>query len=369
VIPPFIYNGIVRFKLDHATTVLQAITEQQVLKAKQRAGTLKRPSEAPVPEQVKAGTKTLDHAIKRYKDDREDLENKDPKTGEREDSELNKLSEFGGKRALDAIDDQFRFAYAKWRRKRAKKRDRAVSGRTIDLDLMALGHVIGVCVREKWLAKDPFQTKWKKLAQKPAKVRLIPTDELNTLCKTAVNECPIRGELFEDYHRTLSLTGGREKETLTIEWDKHVHWDRRQFEFPGGKRGGGSQEVGEPRFVDFFPKLERHLKEMYKRRDRKSPFLFPAKENPLERTGTFTQTWIKVRKKLGIFGSEKDIGLHHLRHYFIGHCVMAGIDFMTIATWVGHRDGGVLIGKVYGQLRPGNSASEAAKLAHKKAWN
>ena len=30
-------------------------------------------------------------------------------------------------------------------------------------------------------------------------------------------------------------------------------------------------------------------------------------------------------------------------------CVMNGIDYMTIARWVGHRDGGVLIGKVYGR--------------------
>ena len=29
---------------------------------------------------------------------------------------------------------------------------------------------------------------------------------------------------------------------------------------------------------------------------------------------------------------------------------MSGIDFMTIAAWVGHKDGGVLIGKVYGHL-------------------
>jgi site-specific recombinase XerD len=38
------------------------------------------------------------------------------------------------------------------------------------------------------------------------------------------------------------------------------------------------------------------------------------------------------------------------RHFFISMCVMSGIDFMTIAKWVGHQDGGVLIGKVYGHL-------------------
>jgi hypothetical protein len=31
-------------------------------------------------------------------------------------------------------------------------------------------------------------------------------------------------------------------------------------------------------------------------------------------------------------------------------CVMAGIDFMTIAAWLGHKDGGILVGKVYGHL-------------------
>jgi hypothetical protein len=30
--------------------------------------------------------------------------------------------------------------------------------------------------------------------------------------------------------------------------------------------------------------------------------------------------------------------------------VMSGVDFMTIAAWVGHLDGGVLIGRVYGHL-------------------
>jgi len=42
-------------------------------------------------------------------------------------------------------------------------------------------------------------------------------------------------------------------------------------------------------------------------------------------------------------------GFHDCRHLFISMSVMAGIDFMTIAEWVGHQDGGVLIGKVYGQ--------------------
>lgn len=53
---------------------------------------------------------------------------------------------------------------------------------------------------------------------------------------------------------------------------------------------------------------------------------------------------------------------HHLRHFFITSCVEAGVDFKTIASWVGHRDGGVLIGTTYAHLRPEHSQAMAAKV-------
>jgi len=34
-------------------------------------------------------------------------------------------------------------------------------------------------------------------------------------------------------------------------------------------------------------------------------------------------------------------GFHDCRHHFISYAVMSGIDFMTIARWVGHKDGGI----------------------------
>lgn len=41
---------------------------------------------------------------------------------------------------------------------------------------------------------------------------------------------------------------------------------------------------------------------------------------------------------------------HGLRHLFITACVESGVDFRTIAEWVGHQDGGMLIGKTYSHL-------------------
>ncbi len=99
--------------------------------------------------------------------------------------------------------------------------------------------------------------------------------------------------------------------------------------------------------------------------------MFPGEEGHI---GSFRRQWETAREKLRRWHiangkSEKDaaelcddLGFHHLRHYFISHAVMAGIDFMTIAIWVSHRDGGVLIGKKYGHLRPGHSQTQARKL-------
>jgi hypothetical protein len=42
---------------------------------------------------------------------------------------------------------------------------------------------------------------------------------------------------------------------------------------------------------------------------------------------------------------------------------MAGIDYLTIARWVGHRDGGVLIGRVYGHLNDEHAKKMATLLA------
>jgi integrase len=55
-------------------------------------------------------------------------------------------------------------------------------------------------------------------------------------------------------------------------------------------------------------------------------------------------------------------GFHDCRHHFITMAVMSGVDFMTIASWVGHQDGGVLIGKVYGHLANEHKKAMAERL-------
>lgn len=55
-------------------------------------------------------------------------------------------------------------------------------------------------------------------------------------------------------------------------------------------------------------------------------------------------------------------GFHDCRHLFVSFAVMAGIDFMTIARWCGHKDGGVLIGRTYGHLSNEHAQLQAQRL-------
>ena len=48
---------------------------------------------------------------------------------------------------------------------------------------------------------------------------------------------------------------------------------------------------------------------------------------------------------------------------------MSGIDYMTIAKWVGHRDGGILIGKVYGHLADDHAKAQAMRVNFGPAAN
>jgi hypothetical protein len=38
------------------------------------------------------------------------------------------------------------------------------------------------------------------------------------------------------------------------------------------------------------------------------------------------------------------LAFHAFRRLFINKCVTAGVDSKTIASWVDHKDGGILIG-------------------------
>ena len=51
-----------------------------------------------------------------------------------------------------------------------------------------------------------------------------------------------------------------------------------------------------------------------------------------------------------------------MRHFFCSNAIEIPVDFKTIADWLGHTDGGVLVARTYGHLRQEHSDRMATKM-------
>lgn len=71
--------------------------------------------------------------------------------------------------------------------------------------------------------------------------------------------------------------------------------------------------------------------------------------------------------RLALEGSCERLGIphmrvHDLRHIFATRCIESGVDLPTLASWLGHKDGGVLAAQVYGHLCRKHSTAMAHKV-------
>lgn len=63
-------------------------------------------------------------------------------------------------------------------------------------------------------------------------------------------------------------------------------------------------------------------------------------------------------ERLGI----RHLRVHDLRHIFATRCLEAGVDFPTLALWLGHKDGGVLAAQVYGHISQHHSDKQIKRV-------
>jgi integrase len=190
----------------------------------------------------------------------------------------------------------------------------------------------------------------------PPKRKLVTPAEFERLLKATRNACEKNGGQLVDYLRFLAFGGAREKEALRIKWED-VDFERERVTIGAD----GLSKNREVRTIEFNPQLGALLHAMHARRAPDCSWLFPSPQR-----GSRDQHAKSFRESLKIARTAAGlewVGFHDLRHYFCSVCVMAGIDFMTIAAWLGHKDGGILVGKVYGHLLD-EHRSKAAKQVH-----
>lgn len=226
----------------------------------------------------------------------------------------------------------------------AAKRGENIAASTFNKDAEVLKSILQYAVDSGILLENPARViKRRRVVNKEI---LIPKqDEFQSLLE-GIQEEGARGTEAFLLVKLLAFSGMRLGEATQIIW-REIDFEGNRFTVTGGMNGTKNNEI---RIVPLFPILKDFLKGLH---DSKDP-------NPTDRL-------------IGIDSAKKAIesacqrkGLPHfthhcLRHYFVSNAIEKGVDFKTIAAWVGHKDGGLLVAKTYGHLRDTHSM-EMAKL-------
>ena len=277
---------------------------------------------------------------------------------------IDRLNEHLGSRHLDKIKRVHLDHFI------AKRQVAGVSARTVNLEMTVLRNVLNQAIDHKWISTLPTEN-LRPLKSTSPKRQLTPAGGIERLCAAPFQPVYFNGRLsrpgesgspllnaqqFVDYIRLMCYCGSRLSETLRLRWSD-ADWAKRQLTIGSD----GLAKNGKSRAVDFNDKLEAHLKDMHARRTPGSEWLFPSpRSGKVDRPAkTFRESLALARAAAGL----PKFAFHDCRHFFISFCVMAGIDYMTIARWVGHQDGGILIGRVYGHLSDEHAKLQAKKLS------
>jgi integrase len=318
-------------------TVAQAVAEMRRLQTKRADNTLPVLSRTP---------RFGDYAVHYLQFIGSGQGTKKASTVEKETVILNRWTEFLGQLRLDQVK---RVHVNRFIEKRMKEN---VSPRTINLDVIGLRVVLKRALSDGIIQRLPTEG-LRPLKTSTPKRPLFTTADLDKLCNAAFETrkdkdgktVPVteNARQFVDYVRLMAFCGARRNEALRLRWDD-VDSDNAQLTI--GAEGDTKNRSA--RVVDFNPKLKAHLADMKKRRAPDVQWLFPSPQRGEKDIAakSFRESLSLVRKQ----AEMPHFNFHDCRHHFISMCVMSGVDFMTIAAWVGHRDGGVLIGKVYGHL-------------------
>jgi integrase len=331
-------KAVRRVPLEGATSVTQAVTQMRRLLTRREDNAL------PVLKRTPKFSEYADQYLNYYKTVKDA---KRPKTLQTESGHLNAWKEHLGDTRIDRINRAMVNAFI------AKRQADGRNPRTVNLGVTVLRNVLRRGIEDGWLKSLPTEN-LRPLKYTPRKRELVGADEIKGLCDAAVKVSK-NGCQFSDYLWLLAYSGARMAEATRLKWSD-VDWKQKQLTIGAD----GLSKNRKARVVDLNAKLAAHLKEMHCGRAPDTEWIFPSPQRGQQDIPAIT-----FRETLKLARTEAKMpsfGFHDCRHFFISMCVMSGIDFMTIAKWVGHQDGGILIGKVYGHLSNEHAQQQAQRV-------
>jgi integrase len=180
-------------------------------------------------------------------------------------------------------------------------------------------------------------------------IRLPRAEQFDRIISLVESSGAAQAQDCADLIRFLAFTGTRISEAKQAVWSD-VDWQENTLQIHSVKvRGAHDGDV--TRVIPLNPALKQHLVRL--RHEQKS--------QPTDRICVVAECQGALTRACKLVGCKR-LTHHDLRHYFVTKCLQAGVDVFTLAKWVGHRDNGKLLLKVYSHLQAEHSQEQASKV-------
>jgi integrase len=219
---------------------------------------------------------------------------------------------------------------------RTRRQSQGIANSTINTEMSVASKVFLYAIDNQIAGHNTVSTLKPLKCAKPER-QLLSNEDIQKLCDSS-------SKWMCNYLRFLQYTGAREQEALRVRW-VDVEFSRNRVHIGAD----GLSKNGKSRYVEMSEALRAHIQCHYSLRQ-DNDILFPK--------ANYRDTFEIVRESAGF----PWVGFHDFRRHFVSQCVMSGIDFATIANWVGHSDGGALLARKYTFLHSQHVVNQAKKL-------
>jgi len=251
---------------------------------------------------------------------------------------INQLRPFFGAMPVRSIT---RLQCEQW----AEQRSPEVAASTFNCDLESLRAILDYAQREGLIMDNPAKVVIRRRMGKATV--LIPSREQFGKMVETLRGLDIRYQPAADFIELLAYSGLRKAEANAFRL-ADVDFKRGSFTVTGGEFGTKNHEA---RVVPLFPVLQAFLERL----QAESPRPPDQPLIPILDAKKALETTCKLN-------GFPHFTHHCLRHFFVSNAIEKNVDFKTIAAWVGHKDGGLLVAKTYGHLRDTHSFDMAQRM-------
>jgi integrase len=228
-----------------------------------------------------------------------------------------------------------------------KNRGATVSARTHNIELESLRLLFQYAIDKGIILENPCR-KFKRRRQPRKEIETLSREQFSLLVRELRNTPRAHASGAADLVEFLAYSGLRIGEAREIRL-RDINLDQNTLRITGGETGTKNQRE---RTIQIYPNLRQLLEKIL------------ARKPDLERSSHIFK--IRSPRKALDLACERlalsHFSVHSLRHFFATNALEMGVHFKTIAEWLGHSDGGVLVARTYGHLRPEFMQAAAQKM-------